>query len=266
MKYSFDMSAENARNHAFLAQVRRIEAVSFRSFPSTTTYYDGSWVIRLTNGHPAKRLNSVNPLDPRDHSQMDDRLLQAQHRFDSFGRPLVFRQSPLAPDELDDLLDQKGWGRFEESIVMVVDLNQISFDPATRRNPIDDIGVWVDYFLALSKSTGENKPGLVGVISNIMPNCGLFVKQQGDVPVAVLRCVHDNDLAGFFDLATGAEFRNQGHARSLIAGALGWTKLSGARHAWLQVVADNRPALALYESFGFRELYRYSYRIPPVST
>jgi len=78
-----------------LTQVRRLEAVSFRSFPSTSTHYDGTWAIRLTAGHPAKRLNSVNPLDPSDHSYIDARLELAKRRFDSFGRPLVFRFLPF---------------------------------------------------------------------------------------------------------------------------------------------------------------------------
>jgi len=43
-------------------------------------------------------------------------------------------------------------------------------------------------------------------------------------------------------------------------------KMSGAKLAWLQVVADNPAALRLYERFGFAELYRYSYRKPKQSS
>ncbi len=256
-------SGDDSRNHAFLAQVRRLEAVSFRSFPSTTTHYDGSWAIRLTGGHPAKRLNSVNPLDPRDYSHMDERLLQAQQRFDGFGRPLVFRQTPLAPSALDMLLDSKGWGRFEESIVMVAELGSISDGKPIMHKPVRSVGQWVDSFLKLTGGNQENKPGLVEVISNIVPNCGLFVNWQDGYPVSVLRCVQDNDLAGVFDVATGKEHRNKGYAKALVTSALHWAREAGARHAWLQVVADNEPAVGLYHEFGFRELYRYTYRIPP---
>ena len=47
-----------------LALVRRLEAVGFRAWPAASVHYDGSWAVRLTAGHPSKRLNSVNPLDP----------------------------------------------------------------------------------------------------------------------------------------------------------------------------------------------------------
>ena len=49
-----------------LAVVRRYEAAGFRAWPAAAVHYDGTWVVRLTAGHPAKRLNSVNPLDPGD--------------------------------------------------------------------------------------------------------------------------------------------------------------------------------------------------------
>ena len=249
-----------------LAQVRRLEAVSFRSFPSTSTHYDGTWAIRLTAGHPAKRLNSVNPLDPSDHAYIDARLELAKRKFESFGRKLVFRQSPLAPTELEAILDDRGWSRFDESIVMLLDLSSVDLSGYVDHVPMKDIGYWVDSFLHLSDEAKSTKPGLFEVISSIQPNCGLFVKNVDEEHVAAMRCVHDNDLVGIFDLVTGSRHQRQGHAKSIMGSALKWAKTSGARHAWLQVVAENKAALELYGSFGFEELYRYNYRMEPVKS
>lgn len=261
------LSAQAPRNDKpFLAQVRRLEAVSFRSFPATSTHYDGTWAIRLTAGHPAKRLNSVNPLDPSDHSSIDSRLELAKHRFESFGRTLVFRQSPLAPPELENLLDERGWERFDESIVMTLDLSNLDLDDEVDHVPMQDIGYWVDSFLGLSGETTKTKPGLVEVISSIQATSGLFVKSTDQDYVAAMRCVHDNDLAGIFDLVTGENFQRQGHAKTLVGSALKWAKNTGARTAWLQVVSENTGALDLYRNLGFRELYRYSYRRAPTKS
>jgi len=249
-----------------LAQVRRIEAVSFRSFPSTSTHYDGTWAIRLTAGHPAKRLNSVNPLDPSDHAYIDARLELAKRKFESFGRELVFRQSPLAPAELENILDDRGWTRFDESIVMMINLNTADLSDYVDYVPLKDIGYWVDSFLHLSSEVKSSKPGLFEVISSIQPTCGLFVKNVDEDHVAAVRCVHDNDLVGVFDLVTGSDFKRQGHASALMGSALKWAKKSGARFAWLQVVAENTAAFELYRNFGFEELYRYSYRKAPVKS
>lgn len=249
-----------------LAQIRRMEAISFRSFPANSTFFDGSWAIRLTAGHPAKRLNSVSPLDPSDHANIDARVEMAQHRFDSFGRRLVFRLSPLAPAELDDVLDDLGWDTFDETVVMVADLNSQDFSAAMDQLPLQDVGLWVDAFLELSEKDEKNKPGLAEVIGAIKAVSGLFITQNTDNdPISALRCVQDNDLAGLFDVVTNIQLRNQGHGRASILSALKWAVKNGAETGWLQVVSDNEAALNLYQSLGFRELYRYTYRAAPQS-
>ena len=183
---------------SYLAQVRRMEAVSFRSFPSTSTYFDGTWAIRLTAGHPAKRLNSINPLDPSDYAGLERRLELAERRFSNFGRPLVFRQSPLAPRELESMLDRLGWGRFEESIVMVLDLYEQDFSGFNGWEQVLETGEWVDTYLELSDEEATSKPGLAEVIGSIEPNSGLFTRKHEGQDVAAVRCVQDNDLAGSF--------------------------------------------------------------------
>jgi phosphatidylglycerol:prolipoprotein diacylglycerol transferase len=45
----------------------------------------------------------------------------------------------------------------------------------------------------------------------------------------------------------------------LLLALLAWCTAQGARKAYLQVVAANAPALAVYDRFGFREAYRYAY-------
>ena len=87
--------------------------------------------------------------------------------------------------------------------------------------------------------------------------------ESDDKALASAICVHDGDLAGLFEIATDSGERRQGHARRLVQSALKWARQRGARFAWLQVEADNRPALALYRLLGFDEIYRYHYRQPP---
>jgi GNAT superfamily N-acetyltransferase len=249
---------------ADLADVRRMEAVGFRSFPSTTTHYDGTWAIRLTAGHPAKRLNSVTPLDPSDTSDLERRVELARRRFGGFGRPLIFRNSPLAPAELDRLLDDMGWETFDDSLVMAAGLDASDFSETVDQVPLQDVGRWVDAWLALAGEGCERKPGMVEVISAIKPETGLFLVEDGmGSPVSAVRCVRDNDLAGIFEMETEAARRRRGHAASVLASALKWALSRGARTAWLQVNADNMAARQLYERFGFGEVYRYAYRRAP---
>jgi ribosomal protein S18 acetylase RimI-like enzyme len=257
------MTEERARIAGMLAMVRRYEAAGFRAWPAATVHYDGTWAVRLTAGLPAKRLNSVNPLDPSDVDRLPERIARAARRFDAYGRPLTFRMSPLAGAALSAHFDAEGWSRFDESLVMRLDLAKAPVDGALDQIPLKDIGRFIGASMKVHESDPSLRPGLSEIIGAIQPEAGLFALERGEDPLATLICVHDGDLAGLFDIATAREARNQGHGRNLVLSALKWARLRGARQAWLQVEADNQAALGLYGTLGFKEAYRYHYRRPP---
>ncbi len=258
------IEAEHRMPHADLAIVRRIEAVGFRSFPATATHYDGTWAIRQTAAHPSKRLNSVTPLDPSDTADMARRLELARQRFEAFGRPLVMRLTPLAPPALSAMLDADGWERFDETVVMAGPIDREMFVGAVDQLPLQNIGRWVDAWISLSGADPSRKAGMVEVISAIKAESGLFlVEEPAGTPASAVRCVRDGELAGIFEMATGPASRRRGHAANVLGSTLKWAASRGAANAWLQVVSDNGSAIALYERFGFFELYRYEYRKAP---
>ncbi len=251
-------------NGSRLPNVRRLEAVSFRSWPAANTSYDGTWAIRLTAGHPSKRLNSVNPLDPADHSDLENRIARAARRFQGFGRPLVFRQSPLAPPELDNILDARGWRRFDETQVMTLDLAELDLDDVVSQLPLKDAGRWIDQCVVMKSFDAAVKPGLSELIGSVQGDVGLFLSEDSDgVPLAAAMAVRFGDLVGLFEVVSNPAMRRQGLGRRVVRNALLWGREQGANRSWLQVVADNSPAIALYEDLGFEEVYRYAYRQAP---
>jgi GNAT superfamily N-acetyltransferase len=165
---------------------------------------------------------------------------------------------------LDSLLDAMGWETFDESLVMAAGLDPADFSETVDQVPLQDVGRWVDAWLALAGDGRERKPGMVEVISAIKAETGLFLVEDGmGSPVSAVRCVRDNDLAGIFEMETEAARRRRGYAASVLASALKWAISRGARTAWLQVNAENLAARQLYERFGFGEVYRYAYRRAP---
>ncbi|KQT85874.1 GNAT family N-acetyltransferase [Aurantimonas sp. Leaf443] len=255
------MATTEAERLRQLAVVRRLEAAGFRAWPATSTAFDGTWAVRLTRSFPAKRLNSVNPLDPSDTAEIPERIARARRTFAEFGRRLIFRQSPLASPQLVEILDQAGWTRFDESLVMTADLAALDLPGALDRIPIRDVSRYVEASLCVHQRPQSLRSGLMEIVEAIRPPTGLFVREADDGrPVAVALAIHDNDLAGLLDVAVAPERRREGLGLDLVTTALRYAMHKGARTGWVQVEASNTAGLELYRRLGFKEAYRYVYR------
>ena len=246
-----------------LGLVRRFEAAGFRAWPASDVTYDGTWVIRLTPGHDGKRLNSVNPLDPGDLHDLDNRIAQAGKRFADAGRPLTFRLSPLAGEKLEAHFDAAGWDTIGPSLVMAMELDgDTPVCEALDQIPLRDMDRFITAALEVHGLGPARRPGLMDIIRAIEPEVGLFALEAEDHPLASAICVQDRDLAGLFEVATNVKVRSKGYGRRVVLSALKWAKLRGAKLAWLQVEANNEVAIKLYRSIGFEAVYGYHYRRP----
>ena len=246
-----------------LAQVRRLEAVSFRAWPAETTYFDGTWAVRLTPSFPAKRLNSINPLDPSDDTDLAARLLAAEGRFSAIGRPLVLRQSPLAPKSLITHLDTKGWMSFSRTLVMTVGLPDLDFSDLVDRIPMQDMPRYVAASLTVHEREVALADGLSRILGSIRPPTAMFIREDDcGTPLAVALAIHEVELAGLLDIAVARQARGQGLGRDVVRSLLRHVRLRGAEKASVQVEADNAAGLSLYRSLGFEEAYDYVYRAP----
>ena len=65
--------------------------------------------------------------------------------------------------------------------------------------------------------------------------------------------------AGLSAVHVVEEHRREGHARTLCGALLEWAAGRGATRAYVQVLADNAPAIALYESMGFGTQHHVRY-------
>ena len=64
---------------------------------------------------------------------------------------------------------------------------------------------------------------------------------------------------GLYAVATRPEARRRGHARALASALAAEACARGLDRLWLQVLADNAPAIGLYASLGFEPASRYAY-------
>jgi ribosomal protein S18 acetylase RimI-like enzyme len=102
------------------------------------------------------------------------------------------------------------------------------------------------------------------MLAQIVPEAGFAAAHddRGAAAAFGLGVVERGHL-GLFDIVSDPQRRRAGHGRRLVEGLMAWGRARGATRAYLQVVATNARAIALYESLGFREAYRHHYRIAP---
>ena len=242
----------------FLPLVRRLEAAGFRAWPAEHVHFDGSWQLRMTRGHPSRRLNSVVPLDPQDASDMSGRIAAASAWFRAHGLRPAVRQSPLCPPDLPAVLGEQGFVCGARTLVMVADLDAVDYGSGMDHLPTHDVERFSEACQAIDDGRDADAATIAAIIGRIVPTAGLFLMQE-ETPQAVAMCIHDADLAGLQQVVVAKDQRRQGRGREIVSAALRWARLRGARQGWLQVQAENHAATALYAGMGFRTAYEYSY-------
>ena len=245
--------------------IAKLERSMLTSWPAFSLAFDGDWVIRLADGH-TKRSNSVTCLGA-DDTDLEARIDQTVSIYREHRLPTTFRLSPLAPPALDASLEKRGWRRFDETIVMTADLSKVVLDTDVLADKSTRFTVtttpdpaWIEACRRIDGMGRANVERLERLLDNMLPPAGFGRIVRDDRIDALALAVLDNDLIGLFEVMTAADQRRRGLARILTTGLLRWGRQNGASLGWLAVVADNQPAVRLYQSQGFREVYRYHYR------
>ncbi len=140
--------------------------------------------------------------------------------------------------------------------------------PDDRPTPAPDVELaphvtdtWLAAFYAMSGMNSVHKPTIGQMLQLIMPETRFAAIRVEHQIVACGIGVLQDGFVGLFDIVTATDFRGRGYGRRLVHGLLAWGARQGAHTAYLQVMLNNEPALNLYAKLGFREAYRYWYRI-----
>lgn len=241
--------------------IRQIEEISMNAWPALQTiHYDG-WIIRFADG-VTKRSNSINPLYSSNlniHSKID----YCERLYRSKNLPVCFKITEnTQPFNLDQILDSCGYNHeFDISVQLI---NTTNFSTNIDSNVIineflDD--TWLDNYIRMNDMDLSIKPVFRKIIDQIInPKCLLTLILNGLIVGCGLG-VAENKHIGLFDITVDKQYRNQGLGKILVENILRWGKNKGAETGYLQVLIDNTPAIRLYEKIGFREEYKYWYRI-----
>ncbi|WP_342571871.1 GNAT family N-acetyltransferase [Paenibacillus sp. FSL R5-0749] len=247
--------------HTTDTEHKTIEEISLNHWqPLSTLLYDG-WVLRFAKGY-TKRANSIQPIY---YSTLDvhEKIEECERIYASNQLSTIFKITPfIQPDHLDQLLQDKGYAVVDLTRIQIRSLDDIK-EPVHQAVQIDEqlTTTWLDHFCRLNKVNDLQRETTELMLNNIRTKAGFISLLLDGQVVACGFGVIERGYVGLYDIITDANFRNQGLAEQMILHLLHWAKENGATSSYLQVVANNAPAVKLYAKLGYSEVYSYWYRV-----
>jgi GNAT superfamily N-acetyltransferase len=243
--------------------VNQIEGATLTAWPSLLTAHDGLWLWRYARGY-TKRANAIHCLDPSDGVHAELRLLRLCELSERHRIAPVFRITPLTAPEIVDVLDGRFWDEFDHSLVMAMEMPEVDFPvdfQAQLFDPADP--TWYKAQGSMAGTDGDSLESLRMIVESIACDArGVLVYHKAGLPVAAAMAAVAGNIGVYLNVVTHPSARGMGYGRAAMGAALNWARSAGATHSAIQVKADNGPAISLYGSLGFGEVYSYHYRRP----
>jgi GNAT superfamily N-acetyltransferase len=236
---------------------RDIELATIATWPAAVTERRNGWFY-LASGGVTGRVNAVWPLD-WEGGDVDAAIDDVETWYAARNLPPRFKltDGAFAPAGLPTTLARRGYEPVMPTLIMTAPLAPrpapegvtlstdlpANFDATIRETSKDD----AEYDERLSIARRAPHPAIFAAI-----------EQPGRV-VSIGMSAATGAYAGVFLMRTRPEARRQGHAQRILRALLSRAADWGAGAAFLQVEADNAPAVTLYEREGFATLSTYRF-------
>ncbi len=223
------------------SQIRALEHAAALAWPGTERTWMDGWLLRGAGGH-THRANSAVPLGLEAGASALPAIAEWYARRG---------QTPwlAVPDRLLTL--PKGVPVHLETEVMVRDLPAGAPDATVALSPRPD-----EKWLRLYE---RDVP--VDVLAAVVDGAVVFGIRAGAAVgrAAVTPAPDGTRWAGLSAVRVADDQRRRGHAWALCSALMAWAGEQGATRCYVQVLADNAPAIALYERLGFTAAHRTRY-------
>ena len=233
----------------------RLERLMDQAWPAPETMAIGGWRARFADGI-TRRANSVLPdAEPAD---VDAAISAVERAYAERGLPPTFQMTPTAqPSDLDSRLADRGY-RVDGPTQVLVAAGDRS--PARRADATltdEPSEAWMDLWWRVD-GRGDSAARAVArtILTGVPARYGSIVDDNG--VAAVGRLALFDGWAGIYCMAVRPDTRRRGLGAAMLR-MLGGA--AGGRRLWLQVLADNDAAHALYASAGFTPAFAHHYRV-----
>ncbi|CAN5181491.1 GNAT family N-acetyltransferase [soil metagenome] len=242
---------------------RELEPIADRAWPARESVALGGWRLKTSDGW-SRRINACWPLS-NPELPVDEAIDAVEAFYAARGFPACFKLADGAsvPANLAEHLMARGYRPAHETLVMT-GATTGDADEAVTLSAVPDPAFEAVFLASAAGNVGDARERLDAL--GRIPAPAFFGRMDIDGQTAALGATAvDGDWAGIFGMRTLPGHRRKGLARRILGALLDMAEGQGARRAYLQVEADNAPAIALYGGLGFSPAYCYRYWAVPAA-
>ena len=251
--------------------VDELERICAGGWRALETEALGSWMLRASGGFTRRGNSALTLGDPGRSAEaaldtVTDWYAARGLRPRVLGPLRAEHDLPIADShrELAAALDRRGWEPEAPTHVMTAEvghaLRAVPAPEGDARVDAEPDASWLEVYRA------DTPGGVPPVARDLLLNhdeVGFASIRDGDRCAAIARATVDGRWVGLTAVEVVPDARGRGLGAAVSALALRWAGTRGARHACLNVMVDNAPAIAVYARLGFVVHHDYEYRASP---
>jgi len=247
-------------------EVSELVALADRGWPAPETVSVAGWSARFAAG-VTKRANSVWPREAVGDAVTAIEQVEPLYRARGIRPAFQLTDSDRA---LERTLRARGYDAVDETLIMVrTGCHELQHTHAETTGSVrfadEPAEEWLEVWWDVDGRGGAAEREVARRIMTGVPALYATLSDGGDGSVACVgRLALVGGRGGLYAVATRADARRRGHARTLLMALIAAAADRGMSDLWLQVLADNTAAVALYRSLGFSPAGGYRYLVAPL--
>lgn len=240
-----------------------IEKTATRAWPAETTKLYEHWLLRKNKG-VTKRANSVFTIG--EMPERSDWLAEIELFYEAQNITPCFYITEATPRELDCILQENNYKVGPKLSILSATsegvIEKIAENDQYRIEVSNEVSShWMTSFLTLEGHSEKHREAFQTIFRGIRLTKGFISLYLDEEVVAVATIASEHGWGYVSNVVVNTKYRRRGIASQLLLHLAKWALAQHTEHLFMQVLANNEPALHLYQKLGFTELTKSYYLV-----